>query len=429
MTATPQTNLWQATANAPTFDRTHDQQSVDLAIIGGGFSGCSAALEAAKAGMKVILLEAETIGYGGSGRNVGLVNAGLWTPPQEVEDTLGKPAGEKLNKALAAAPDLVFDLIDQHQIECDAVRNGTLHCAQSHYHKKDLDKRIAQLTARGAPVTMLDEAESQRRLGSRHFVASLFDPRAGTIHPLKYAQGLAEAAQDAGAKIVEHCPATAVQKDEAWRVATRQGEFTAKYVIIATNAYDTKRVRYPKNQFSTVHFFQSATEPLSQDLAAKILPNREGTWDCATVMTSLRMDAENRLILGAIGSLNHATAPFHKMWGRQKLRDLYPELGDVPFTHQWCGKIAMTADHLPKILDLSGRGYAPFGYSGRGIGPGTLFGTQMVKALINQDESLLPLAPITQYEEQLTAAKSTYYECGAAAMHAGYPVLKYGKIG
>ncbi|WP_027834659.1 NAD(P)/FAD-dependent oxidoreductase [Maritalea myrionectae] len=429
MTSTPHTNLWQATANAPQFDQTHDQQSVDLAIIGGGFSGCAAALEAAKAGLNVILLEAETIGFGGSGRNVGLVNAGLWTPPQEVEDTLGLQAGQKLNTALAAAPDLVFNLIEQHQIQCDAVRNGTLHCAQSHHHKKDLDKRLRQLTARGAPVEMLSEAETQKRLGSTHFVASLFDPRAGTIHPLKFAQGLAKAAQDAGAKIVEHCPATAVQQDGTWRVATRQGEFKANYVIIATNAYDHKHVRHSKDQFSTVQFFQSATAPLTDAQAAKILPNREGTWDCATVMTSLRLDAENRLILGAIGSLDHASALFHKLWGRQKLRDLYPELADLPFTHQWCGKIAMTADHLPKILDLGGKGFAPFGYSGRGIGPGTLFGTQMVKALINSDETVLPIAPITQYDESFTGLKSAYYECGATAVHTAYPVLKHLNIG
>ena len=89
----------------------------------------------------------------------------------------------------------------------------------------------------------------------------------------------------------------------------------------------------------------------------------------------------------------------------------------------------MTSDHLTKIMNFDGKGYAPFGYSGRGIGPGTLFGTQMVKALINQDESLLPLEPIDQYDEPMTAAKSTYYECGAAAMHAGYPILKHAKIG
>ncbi len=178
MSDTRDPNLWQDTATAPKFDQTHDQSNVDLAIIGGGFSGCAAALEAAKSGLNVILLEAESIGFGGSGRNVGLVNAGLWTPPQEVEDTLGQQAGQKLNTALAAAPALVFDLIEKHQIECDAVRNGTLHCAQSYRHKKDLDKRLAQLAARDAPVQMLDEAETQKRLGSTHFVASLFDPRA-----------------------------------------------------------------------------------------------------------------------------------------------------------------------------------------------------------------------------------------------------------
>ncbi|MFP6681506.1 MAG: FAD-dependent oxidoreductase, partial [Gammaproteobacteria bacterium] len=129
----------------------HDYASADLVVIGGGFTGCSAALHAAEQGAEVRLLEAETIGHGGSGRNVGLVNAGLWTPPDEDEQILGRDAGVRLNAALAEAPDLVFSLIERHAIECEAIRCGTLHCAHSAAGFRELKNRLHQQRERSAP--------------------------------------------------------------------------------------------------------------------------------------------------------------------------------------------------------------------------------------------------------------------------------------
>ncbi len=121
--------------------------TADLVVIGGGYTGCSAALHAAQMGASVCLLEAEEIGFGGSGRNVGLVNAGLWLPPADIRGHLGDGAGTRLVNLLADAPRLVFDLIARHGIACEAVQNGTLHCAHSPGGFKDLQVRRAQLKA------------------------------------------------------------------------------------------------------------------------------------------------------------------------------------------------------------------------------------------------------------------------------------------
>ncbi|MCB2123616.1 MAG: FAD-binding oxidoreductase, partial [Rhodobacteraceae bacterium] len=150
-------NLWRMTCGpALNLAPLAGDTTADVAVIGGGFTGLSAALHLAEAGARVVVLEAETVGHGGSGRNVGLVNAGLWTPPDEVEAALGSEEGAALNRALAAGPDLVFDLIARHGIECEAVRNGTLHLAHNASGLRDLQSRHAQQARRGAPVRLLD---------------------------------------------------------------------------------------------------------------------------------------------------------------------------------------------------------------------------------------------------------------------------------
>ncbi|MCB2143729.1 MAG: FAD-binding oxidoreductase, partial [Rhodobacteraceae bacterium] len=200
-------NLWRMTCGpALNLAPLAGDTTADVAVIGGGFTGLSAALHLAEAGARVVVLEAETVGHGGSGRNVGLVNAGLWTPPDEVEAALGSEEGAALNRALAAGPDLVFDLIARHGIECEAVRNGTLHLAHNASGLRDLQSRHAQQARRGAPVRLLDAAETARRVGTDRFPGALWDGRAGTIQPLAYAMGLARAAIAAGAVLHEASP-------------------------------------------------------------------------------------------------------------------------------------------------------------------------------------------------------------------------------
>ena len=232
-------SLWSTTAQEqPKWSPLAKAITVDVVVIGGGFTGVSAAYHLAAGGASVALLEARTIGYGGSGRNVGLVNAGLWTPPDQVEEKIGKEASARLNTTLAEAPTVVFDLIEKHQIRCEVMRRGTLHCAHSAAGLRDLEARKAQHVARGAPVKLLDASETARRTGSSAYSGALWDGRAGTIQPLAYVQGLARAAEQQGARIYEGSSALHVSEDaRGWTIRTSRGEVRAARLIQATNAY------------------------------------------------------------------------------------------------------------------------------------------------------------------------------------------------
>ena len=239
-------SLWRASAPAgPELTPLSGEKEVDVAIVGGGFTGLSAALHLAKFGRSVAVIEAQEIGFGGSGRNVGLANAGLWLEPDQLDQELGKAAGKVLYDALAVAPDLVYQLIETYGIECEPTRKGTLHAGVGASGLAQLQRRFDQLSARGAPVQLLNKEEAQARIGSATFNSALFDPRAGTIQPLAYARGLAHAAIKEGAQLFDFSPVIAIepQSEGGWLVKTAQGVVRAQQVIQATNAYSAFRRR------------------------------------------------------------------------------------------------------------------------------------------------------------------------------------------
>lgn len=419
MTSDLASSLWHHTCreqvNAP--ELAGDVEA-DLVVVGGGYTGCSAALQATRDGAFVCLVEADEIGAGGSGRNVGLANAGLWLPPRDINAQLGEKAGKRLSQILAEAPDTVFGLIEEFGIACEAVRNGTLHCAHAPSGMGDLENRHAQLVETGAPVRLLGRDEAMARVGSAQVHGAQFDPRAGTIQPLAYARGLARAAVESGVALHQKSPATAIERDgDFWRVRTPKGSVKARALLMATNAYmkPVKGMKTP--DVVPVHFFQGATDPLDPALLDKILPGQEGCWDTALVMSSWRRDEAGRLIVGAMGQLDHFAGAFHRNWLRRKLASMFPELGGVTLRQMWYGRIGMTLEHLPKILSIGPNAMACFGYSGRGIGPGTAFGQRMAKVLLGGDADMLPVSPVEAHDLPFAGIRQAYYETGATLTH------------
>ena len=419
MKADGQKILWSGTSgSSPAAPPLSGEAGADLAVIGGGFTGLSAALWAAKAGAKVALVEAETLAHGGSGRNVGLVNAGLWTPPEEIVARLGAEAGGRLNALLAGAPARVFELIETHGIDCEARRRGTLHCAHAPAGMRELAERHRQLAAAGAPVRLLEAAEARARVGTERIHGALLDARAGTIQPHAYALGLARAAQGLGARIFEHSPARALRREGgAWVVETPGGRVRARALLLAMGAYMQGDIAPVRQDFVPVHFAQIATAPLPPEMRAEILPGGEGCWDTALVMSSFRLDRAGRLIVGGIGRLDHAAGRIHASWARRKLAELFPQAADMPVEYQWHGRIAMTADHLPKLVRIGPGALSCLGYSGRGIGPGTVFGEAAARALLSGDTGGLPLAPVAEHREGLVRLRQAFYEAGALLAH------------
>ncbi|WP_083589360.1 FAD-binding oxidoreductase [Aurantimonas sp. 22II-16-19i] len=412
--------LWETTAPAAPETRPLDGElRVDVAVVGAGYTGLSAALHLAERGASVAVLEAAGIGFGGSGRNVGLVNAGLWVMPDDIVATLGAERGERLLALLGEAPAAVFDLVQRHAIACEAERAGTLHCAVGDKGFAELAERARQWQARGAPVELVDAAEAARLTGTSAYAGALLDHRAGTIQPLAYARGLACAALAAGAAIHTDTPVTALAFDGAvHRLTTPHGQVTARQVIAATNAYSSAPFAELREEVVALPYFNIATRPLSSNVLGSILPGRQGCWDTNEVLSSFRLDRSGRLIIGSVGALRGTGAAIHRRWARRSLRRLFPQLGDVAFDAEWYGRIGMTTDSLPRFHRSESGIASCSGYNGRGIGPGTVFGRLLAQSVLGVvADADLPL-PVMEIESpRWRVLKEGFYEVGSQFAH------------
>ncbi|WP_434055977.1 MAG: FAD-binding oxidoreductase [Roseibium sp.] len=390
-------SIWDTTAEEIDLQgRLPVGESFDVVIVGGGFTGLSTALHCAEAGLSACVLEAGQIGFGGSGRNVGLVNAGIWLPPKQVRAKLGENYGPRFLKRFGDGPATVFDLIEKHQIRCEAAREGTIHAAHAPSGLRDLEARCQEWNALGEPVELLSRSDVAAKTGTHMFHGGLWDHRAGTINPMAYCRGLARAAKAAGARICTGVKAETLRKDRSgWSVQTGEGSLSAATVVLGTNAYTDALWPGLAKTYTAIHYFQLATEPLG-DKADAILPQRQGIWDTAPIMSSLRKDREGRLVIGSMGKLigTKSNGLSHR-WAQKRLSRMFPDLGRVRFEEAWHGKIAMTPDHIPRIHVLADGLYTPIGYNGRGITTGTIFGEAIAGLLKGMKQEDLPL-PVTE---------------------------------
>ena len=397
-------SLWDSSAEeAATVSTFEPGRQVDVAIVGGGFTGLSTALHCAEKALNVQVLEAQQIGYGGSGRNCGLVNAAMWIPPQDVRRQLGETYGPKFIDQFGKGPEYVFSLIEKHQMRCESTRTGTIHAAHSLAGLKELEGREKEWRRLGEPVELIDRNGVSELIGSNVFYGGLLDHRAGTINPMGYCRGLARAAHGAGATISTGVRVLRLQKQRSgWKVDTDKGQLTAKNVILGTNAYTDGLWPDLKRIFTMIHYFQFATTPLGDD-ASHILPGKQGVWDTGQIMFNVRRDSYGRLLLGSMGKVHGSIDKgLSQRWARKQIKRLFPELGEVRFEEAWHGQIAMTPDHLPRIHELDEGVFTAIGYNGRGITTGTLFGKAMAEVMTGKSQADLPL-PITRMTTVATA--------------------------
>ncbi|MBB4568010.1 NAD(P)/FAD-dependent oxidoreductase [Rhizobium leucaenae] len=412
--------LWEKTAPPPPLTRPLDGDVLaDVVVVGGGYTGLSSALHLAEAGIKVVLLEANEIGFGGAGRNVGLINAGMWVMPEDLPGVLGPVYGERLLELLGEAPKLVMALIEKHRIACELERNGTLHCAVGPEGLKEIEERARQWGKRGAPVIVLDADETARRVGSSAYAGALLDMRAGTLQPLAYVRGLAHAGSKAGVVIHTGSRVTATEKNGGrWIVRTAGGNVSADWIIVATDAYSTGHWEQVRNEQVHLPYFNFATVPLGDHLRKSVLPGREGAWDTKDILSSFRMDQAGRLVFGSVGALRNTGLAIHKNWARRSLRKLFPQLGDIAFESEWYGKIGMTDNALPRFHRFAPNVVGFSGYNGRGIAPGTVFGKILSDHILGRVfEADLPLPLTDPSEPGFRALKEMWYEAGAQAAH------------
>ena len=412
--------LWEKTAPpAPTTAVLEEAQSADVVIIGAGYTGLSCALHLAEAGSRVIVLEAKEIGFGGAGRNVGLINAGMWVMPDDLPGELGPVYGERLLELLGNGPSVVMELIERHQIACELERQGTLHCAVGHAGLKEIEARAEQWQRRGAPVEILDATETEGKIGTTAYRGALMDRRAGTLQPLAYVRGLAAAAIGAGATICTMSPVTGYDRTATgWRVTTPSGTVEADWIVVATDAYSHGPFAEVRQEQVHLPYFNLATAPLGDNLRKSILHERQGCWDTKEILSSFRMDHAGRLVFGSVGALRGTGHAVHTAWARRALRSIFPQLGEVAFESEWYGQIGMTTNALPRFHRFADNIIGFSGYNGRGIAPGTVFGKTIARHILGQiAEDELPLPLTDPKEPPFRSLKEAWYEAGSQIAH------------
>ncbi|WP_263261894.1 FAD-binding oxidoreductase [Pseudomonas sp. RIT-PI-S] len=413
--------LWERVLPpAPPASRLGASLRTQVCVIGGGITGLCAAIRLLERGYQVVLLDAHRVGHGGSGRNVGLVNAGTWIRPDDVQATLGNAVGERLNRVLGEAPARVFEIIARHGIDCQAHNEGTLHMAHNAHGEADLQARHDQWRRRGANIELLTGARCREYCGTDKVSLALLDHRAGTINPMAYTRGLAAAVERLGGALYQDTPVTGLQREgDAWRVTTADGSVEADKVVIATGAYTEGDWNSVKNDYFRGYYLQVASVPLGGPAAEAILPRARGSWDTRTVLSSIRRDDDGRLLLGSMGRLDNKPAWFVRSWADRIQRHYFPELGTVEWECHWTGAIDFTPDHLMRLYEPAPGLIAVTGYNGRGNTTGTVLGAAMADFVIDDCVADLPMPFSRSRPVSVPGLRTGLYEAGFSLYHAG----------
>ncbi len=388
-------SLWSATANKEIICKPlSGNKKAEVVVIGGGYTGLSAALHLAEFGRNVVVLDSENPGWGASGRNGGQVNPGLKEDPTEVEQRFGTEVGRRMVEMSGSAPDLVFSLIKKHKIQCDAIRSGWIRAAHNKNAFEKQKKRAKDWQDRGVPIEILNTQEIQKILGTEEYCGGSLDPRGGNLHPLNYALGLAHAATKTGATIHGQTKILNINTtDEIHTLHAKNGAIQTSKVLLCTNGYTDDLVSPLRKTFVPVHSVQVATSPLSDNILKSILPGKQAPSDTRRSLLYFRLDASGRFIMGGRGAYSKFEVEAQQELMRQKAERIYPQLKGVEWEYAWGGLIAVTPKQYPQLNLLRKGIISGLGYNGRGVAMSTAMGKVMAEWAMNvpEDELAFPL--------------------------------------
>ena len=366
----------------------------DVAVVGGGISGLSAALHLRWAGRSVVLLEAATIGAGASGRNNGQVIPTLTRhDPVAILRVMGERRGDAFLRMLEGSADLLFSLVDRYRIDCDAVQRGWIQAAHSPGRAQAAAARAAQWQARGVAAEPLDAATLRAHLGGGTYAGGWRHGHGGHINPLAFARGLARAAVEEGVVIHEGSPALSLERDgPGWRLPTPGGAVHARHVVVATAAYTGGLWPGLAQTIVPVTSYQLATDPLGAFREA-ILPGDEACSDTRNDLRYFRKDREGRLITGGALAVQVDVRPRLTRMVARKVAETFPALSGRTFPDFWGGRIAMTTNRLPRLHRSPDGLIGWIGCNGRGLALAVGMGAVVRDAVLGCSDAELALPP------------------------------------
>ncbi len=389
-------NSWYAATATPLapFAPLTGRHKADVCIIGGGYTGLSAALHLAEAGMDVVLLEAHRVGFGASGRNGGQLGSGQRMDQEGLEGFVGKAEAQKLWHFGEEAKDLVKSLIAKHQIDCH-LRPGVAWTASSRReaaHLHDYGHHL-QDSYGYSEIEFLSPEECHQMCPSPTYKGGILDHGAGHLHPLNLALGLARAATGAGARIHETSEVLEITEGREVRVKTSAGEICADHLILACNGYLGGLNRQVASKVMPINNFVVATEPLG-DAADQVLSRDVAVADDKFVVNYFRLSHDKRLLFGGGESYGYRFPADIRATVRKPMIQIFPHLSDVKIDYAWGGTLGITMKRMPYLARLGENMLSASGYSGHGVGTAVHAGQLMAHAIQGQAEGFETMARI-----------------------------------
>lgn len=381
-------NYWLDTVSMPSGTDAPLPEAVDVAIIGAGFTGLSAARTFAKHGARVAVLEAETIGWGASSRNGGMVLTGLKVPVQDLVRRYGMEAARRMYSASLSSIDCVEQIVAEESIDCNFSRCGHVRaaCKPSHF---DQQKKSVEFIARefNHRRRVVSKADMRTEIGSDRYYGGLVDEVSASVNPARYVAGLAKAAQKAGAQIYERANVSSIEKSarngsSGFNLRTVRGPLFAQNVLIGTSGYTNSVVPKLRRKLIPLGSFIIVTEPLPEPVAHEPIPRNRMISDSKHYLHYYRLTPDRRMLFGGRAAFFPETASTIRSSVeilRRDLIEIYPQLRDVRVEYAWGGTVDFTFDMMPHAGQSDGLYYA-IGYAGHGVAMATYLGTKVAEA-------------------------------------------------
>ena len=390
-------NYWATTVASPTFAAAPElPDAIDVAVIGGGFCGLSAARRLAKRGVKVAVLEAETFGWGASSRNGGMVLTGMKLPAPTLIHRYGIETVRKMYAASLETIDCLEQIVREEKIDCNFSRCGHLEvaCKQAHF---DGYEETAALTRREFhhELRIIPKRELRMEIGSDIYFGGMVDETSAGLNPARYVAGLAHAAQRTGARLFDHVRVTSVEPEtknsaRKFRVVTPQGTLTAREVILASGAYTTEATPTLRRKIIPIGSYIIATEVLPSDLARELSPRNRMIYDSKHFLYYYRLTPDNRMLFGGRAAFFPETENTVRQSAeilRRGMLSVYPQLREAKIEFVWGGTLDFTLDVMPHAGKIDGMYFAA-GFAGHGVAAATWFGAKLAGQICGEPNDI-----------------------------------------
>jgi glycine/D-amino acid oxidase-like deaminating enzyme len=384
---------WRTAAPKPASTPLVTDGATKVAVVGGGFTGLTAALHLARRGIAVTVIEADEIGSGASGLNAGFVVPNFAkADPAYVQARLGLERGRRLLQLVGQGADRVFQTISDNNMACDAEQVGWMHVAHSEAMLDVLKQRASAWRELGRPIRILDGAQARALTGIRLCAGALFDPSGGMLHPLSFVYGLARAARAAGAVTHEHAPVSGITRSGGgWTLTCGERDIKADKVLLCTNASPIGAAGRLHRAIVPLPVYQIATKPLPKEVVKRISPSRNPVADTRSNLFTYRLDRDDRLISGGMAIVPVGA---HQRMSRMIAERFVKELA-LPFVpeieHVWRGVAAMTTDFMPHLYEFGPGFIGGIGCNGRGVAMTAMLGEVLADAVSGEALDSLPI--------------------------------------